>query len=134
MFSYIFELRRSLITLKIANRDPPPSFRTAQDLRNRIEHLPKVPEWHNQEIVLIGCEYTTKDPMVLYWRDGLEVVKQLFANPVFANSISYDAYQLVDPTTGLRVYGDFMSAEYAWQYQVLLSMTIWALTNLIAFC
>lgn len=59
--------------------------------------------------------------MVLYWRDGLEVIEQLFANPVFAQCIPYDAYQLVDPTTNLRVYGDFMSAEFAWNYQVRVS-------------
>lgn len=107
-----------LLVLQVKHSESPPSFQTAQDLRNRIEHLPTVPEWHHQEIELIGCIYKTKEPMVLYWRDGLEVIQQLFANPVFSNSIAYDPYQLVDPATGLRVYGDFMSAEYAWEYQV----------------
>lgn len=62
--------------------------------------------------------FPTKEPMVLYWRDGLELIAQLFANPVFSKSMGYDAYKLIDPLTGYRVYGDFLSAEYAWNYQV----------------
>lgn len=85
---------------------------------NRIGHLPDVPKWKHQEIKLSSVNYRTKDPMVLYWRDGLELIRCLFANPVFANSIEYDAYELVDPATGYRVYGDFMSGQYAWEYQV----------------
>lgn len=98
------------------NSQPPPSFQTAQDLRNRIEHLPPVPEWCHQEIKIDG--FRTKEPMVLYWRDGLQLIGQLFANPVFSKCMGYDAYQLVDPETRYRVYGDFLSAEYAWNYQV----------------
>jgi hypothetical protein len=56
--------------------------------------------------------------MTLYWRDGLEVIKHLFANPVFANCMETNPYQLLEADTGLRVYGEFMSAEYAWNYQV----------------
>lgn len=56
--------------------------------------------------------------MVLYWRDGLNLIAQLFANPVFSQCMGYDAYELTDPDTGLRVYGDFLSAEFAWKYQV----------------
>lgn len=93
-----------------------PSFATAKDLRNRIEQLPPVPEWHHQDLTIPG--YQTKDPMTLFWRDGLEVVKHLFANPVFANCMEFDAYKLLDNDTGLRVFGEFMSAEYAWNYVV----------------
>src|ERR1700692_2501027 len=58
------------------------SFTSPQDLQNRVECLPDVPRWSHQTIILPG--FWTKDPMTLYWRDSLEVVKYLFANPVFA--------------------------------------------------
>lgn len=80
-----------------------PSFATAKDLRNRIEQLPPVPEWHHQDLTIPG--YQTKDPMTLFWRDGLEVVKHLFANPVFANCMEFDAYKLLDNDTGLCLFG-----------------------------
>ena len=56
--------------------------------------------------------------MVLYWCDGLKVIEQLFSNPTFTNSIEYDAYELINNSTNYHVYGDFMSAQFTWQYQV----------------
>ncbi|KAF9220459.1 hypothetical protein BS17DRAFT_852137 [Gyrodon lividus] len=67
------------------NIDQPVSFNTAKDLWARIEGLPEVPRWHCQEIK-IGS-YKTKSPLMLYVRDGLEVIKYLFSNPVFAQCI-----------------------------------------------
>lgn len=57
--------------------------------------------------------------MVLYWRDGLEVIKFLYSNPVFARCMEERPYELRDPQQqNQRVYGNFMSGEYAWQYYV----------------
>jgi hypothetical protein len=80
--------------------------------------LPDVPRWHYQEIKVDN--YETKSPIVLYWRDGLEVVEHLFCNPMFGNSIDISPYQEFEAThRGLeRVYGEFMSAEHAWHIQV----------------
>ncbi|KAG1832346.1 hypothetical protein F4604DRAFT_1606038 [Suillus subluteus] len=63
-------------------KNNPPSFNTSKDLRTRIEGLPEVPRWYHQQIK-VGS-YKTKAPLMLYWRDGLDVVKHLFANPIFA--------------------------------------------------
>jgi len=95
-----------------------PSFTSAQDLRNRIEGLPEVPRWMYQEITIPG--YQTKDPIVLYGHDGLEIIKQLFANPVFANCMETTPYKLLDDEMNLQVYGEFMSAIYAWDYHVCI--------------
>ncbi|KIM83716.1 hypothetical protein PILCRDRAFT_88067 [Piloderma croceum F 1598] len=92
----------------------PLSFKTAKDLRHRIEVLPEVPRWEHQVIAMPG--YRTKDPMTLYWRDGLAVIGHLFANPVFANSIETTPYQLYDREDSVRAYGEFMSAQFAWDY------------------
>jgi Plavaka transposase len=58
-----------------------PSFTSSQDLRNHVESLPEVLRWFHQTITI--PDFRTKDPITLYWRDGLEVVKYLFANPYF---------------------------------------------------
>jgi hypothetical protein len=61
--------------------------------------------------------------MTLYWCDGLKVVKYLFANPVFATCMEMTPYKLLDKETGLPVYGEFMSGDFAWEYQV--SVPVW---------
>lgn len=64
--------------------------------------------------------YTTRDPIVLYYRDALDVVADLFGNPIFATCLETTPYQLIDlsTTANERVYGEFMSGEFAWDYQV----------------
>ena len=89
---------------------------SAQDIRNRVELLPGGPKWHHQ--VIIFPPYTTRDPMVLYYRDGLEVIASLFSNPVLKHAMEYTPYRLVEEETGARAYGEFMSGDYAWDYVV----------------
>ncbi|KAG1842449.1 hypothetical protein C8R48DRAFT_679004 [Suillus tomentosus] len=59
--------------------------------------------------------YKTTYPLQLIWRDALEVVKQLFGDPVFANHITFQPH-VVD-IGGQREYGDYMSANMAWKIQ-----------------
>ncbi|KAG1802822.1 uncharacterized protein HD556DRAFT_1489651 [Suillus plorans] len=80
-------------------KNNPPSFSTSKDLQARIEGLPKVPRWYHQQI-RVGS-YKTNAPLMLYWRDGLEVVKHLFANPVFAPCIDFQPYQEFEAFTVL---------------------------------
>ncbi|KAG1883457.1 hypothetical protein F4604DRAFT_1677774 [Suillus subluteus] len=77
-------------------RNNPPSFSTSKDLRVQIEGLPEVPRW-----------------------DGLEVVKHLFANPVFAPCMDFRPYREFEGTDldNQRAYGEFMSADLAWKIQ-----------------
>jgi hypothetical protein len=97
----------------------PPTFRSANELRHRVEALPAGPQWKTTKVSLQG--YATKSPMRLYWHDGLEVVKHLFSNPIFAPSIEtvpYRAYGMTDEGE-VREYGEFMSTDQAWKIQVL---------------
>ncbi|KAG1749362.1 hypothetical protein EDB19DRAFT_1904877 [Suillus lakei] len=96
-------------------KNNPPSFNTSKDLRARIEGLPEVPRWYHQQIK-VGS-YKTKAPLVLYWRDGLEVVKHLFANPVFGPCMNFQLYQEFEGADGQQAYGEFMSADLAWEIQ-----------------
>ena len=76
---------------------------------------------------------------MLYWRDGLDVIKHLFSNPIFASCIDLSPYQEYKETPQGQqcVYGEFMSADCAWNIQVssvfhtvLLLITITLQTNL----
>jgi hypothetical protein len=37
--------------------------------------------------------------------------------------MEFDAYRLFDQETNLQAYGEFMSAEYAWDYVVCTQLT-----------
>ncbi|KAF8546295.1 hypothetical protein OG21DRAFT_1427394, partial [Imleria badia] len=100
----------------------PPSFCTASDLHRRVESLPEVPCWHCTEIKVVP--YKTKEPLFLYWQDSLEVIKHLFSNLVSTSSMDYTLGALQHRITSLsgsnhcqRVYGEFMSADRAWEIQ-----------------
>jgi len=56
--------------------------------------------------------------MMLFWWDGLDVVTHLFANPIFANSMETTPYKLFEQEDNVRAYGEFMSAQFAWDYHV----------------
>lgn len=96
------------------------SFTSANDLRSRIEALPEIPRWKHQTLELSNSNFKPLTPIVLYWRDALEVAAHMASNPVFAQALEYDPYQLYDTsgTVRERVYGEFLSANWAWDYQV----------------
>ncbi|KAG2113016.1 uncharacterized protein F5147DRAFT_744309 [Suillus discolor] len=92
---------------------PRPSFKSADQLFGWIDALPSGPEW--QSTTLEFTNYTTARPIELIWRDGLEVVKDLFANPIFSNHMMYDPHIV---TTGSeREYGEFFTANMAFDIQ-----------------
>ena len=86
------------------------------DLINRIEVLPDIPCWSHQTISIPG--YKTKDPMTPFWQDGLVVAAHLFAHPVFAHCMETTPYVLSENEENMRVYGEFMSGQFAWNYHV----------------
>ena len=65
----------------------PLSFTSARALRAKVELLPGGPQWKSKTIVIPGG--ATRTPLVLYYRDGLEVFKHIFGNPEFKNSMSF---------------------------------------------
>ncbi len=49
--------------------------------------LPQPPAWKSRIVSVDGG--TTKEPLVLFYRDGLEVFKFLFGNPLFKELQDY---------------------------------------------
>ncbi|KAL4080617.1 hypothetical protein J3A83DRAFT_4355650 [Scleroderma citrinum] len=50
--------------------------------------------WHCTKIELIG--YKTTHPIYLIWHNGLEVIKMIFSNPIFAKVMTYDPHAIFD--------------------------------------
>lgn len=93
------------------------SFRSAKDLRSRAELLPAGPQWYCEKFSIPG--YATKKPIYLFYRNPLDCVKFLFANPIFANHIDFaprKEWTSADRST--RVYSEWMTSQSAWDMQV----------------
>jgi len=79
--------------------------------------------------------YSTKNPLVLYYRDPTECIEFLLKNPLFSGSIQYQPRQDFD-TSGGRVYGEWITSNGAWDLQVSVSdvlshfLFIWNVSSL----
>ncbi|KAG1796197.1 uncharacterized protein BJ212DRAFT_1206414, partial [Suillus subaureus] len=64
-----------------------PSFTSKDQLLDWVDTLPCFAEWKVSCLEFTG--YKTTHPIQLIWCNALEVVKQLFSDPVFANHITF---------------------------------------------
>ncbi|KAG6912215.1 hypothetical protein DXG01_016358, partial [Tephrocybe rancida] len=87
-------------------------FKSALKLRDAVESLPGGPEWKLVELNLKG--YTTKKPIRLLYRDGLEAVRHLFGNPVFAHHMEFDGVydEVLQGGRRQKEYSEFCTADY----------------------
>jgi len=94
--------------------DNQPSFKDKTHLYEWMEALPQGAPWHCMEIELTGYKLTHL--IHLIWQDGLEVIKGIFSNPVFAKDMTYDPH-VISTDKGWE-FGEFFSSTYAWALQV----------------
>ncbi|KAG1827707.1 hypothetical protein EV424DRAFT_1471504 [Suillus variegatus] len=85
---------------------------------NWMDALPCLAEWKVSKLEFTG--YKTVHPIQLIWRDALEVIKQLFSDPVFTNNITFQPH--VVHVGNQCKYGDYMSADLAWKIQDCLPL------------
>ncbi|KAG1802420.1 uncharacterized protein BJ212DRAFT_1226084, partial [Suillus subaureus] len=65
-----------------------PLFGSKDQLLAWMGSLPTGPKWCSTTLEITG--YPTVQPVQLIWCDGLEVVEDLFTNPIFTNHMTYD--------------------------------------------
>ncbi|KAH7903379.1 hypothetical protein BJ138DRAFT_1020738, partial [Hygrophoropsis aurantiaca] len=96
-------------------RTLPLSFRSAQQLRGRIELLPSGPKWRYR---VLKTSTPTKTPVRLFWRDPLECIEALFNNPLFHNKLDLVPRRVYRSEERLvRVYSEWMTGDTAWDMQ-----------------
>ncbi|KAG2040820.1 hypothetical protein BDR03DRAFT_1007982 [Suillus americanus] len=78
----------------------PLSFKNAKQLFTFMDALPVTPRWKCTPIHIDG--YTTTHPVNLIWQDALEVVHHIFGNPIFANHMEYNPYEINDNAPFIR--------------------------------
>ncbi|KAG2048335.1 hypothetical protein BDR06DRAFT_984837 [Suillus hirtellus] len=101
------------LKLKWFNDHTRPSFTTKDKLLDWMDSLPCFMEWQVSKIEFSG--YKTIYPIELIWHDALDVVKQLFSDPIFANHMMFIPHHI--SVSNQREYGDYMSADMAWKIQ-----------------
>ena len=62
---------------------------------------------------------TTKDPIRLFWRDGLECFEHLFSDPTFKGFMEFCPRKMYkNRDASCRIYNDLMTGDFAWDVQV----------------
>ena len=85
-----------------------------------MEDLPKAPVWKMQQVSLNG--YETAKPVVLFYRDPLEVIQALLRNPIFEGKWAFTVRRVYrDSNQQNRIYGNWMTRDGAWSAQVSIS-------------
>ena len=80
-----------------------------------MEKLPPGQRWRSSNIDIEDHEAVQPDPCLI-WRDGLEVVKDLFSNPLFANYVTYRPHKIIRDKE--REYSEFFTGIRAFEIQV----------------
>ncbi|KAG2353017.1 hypothetical protein BDR07DRAFT_1383624 [Suillus spraguei] len=78
-----------------------------------VASLPTGPKWCSMTLEI--TRYPTVQSINLIWHNGLEVVQDLFANPIFANHMTYDPHIVVDGDK--RKYSEYFMAQQAFEIQ-----------------
>ncbi|KAH7905390.1 hypothetical protein BJ138DRAFT_1138293 [Hygrophoropsis aurantiaca] len=96
----------------------PLSFRTAQELRKRVEMLPSGPRWKFKPVI---TESPTKRPLRIFYRDPVECLQAILSHPPFAEHIDFVPRKVFECAARLaRVYSSWMTGDSTWKLQVSL--------------
>ena len=79
--------------------------------------LPQPPGWKSRVVSVEGG--STKEPLRLFYRDGLEVFRFLFGNPLFENLQDFVASKVwADVGNDIRVFEGPFTGDHAYEIQV----------------
>ncbi|KAF8130114.1 hypothetical protein EV363DRAFT_1399319 [Boletus edulis] len=107
----------SLLSLTIVKRLSL-SYRTAKELRARIERLPSGPPWLCKRL---QTELPMKQPIRLFYRPPLDCIQSLLSHPLLAPHISFVPRKIWTSAARVcRIYEDWMSGDQAWEIQEVL--------------
>ncbi|KZS94794.1 hypothetical protein SISNIDRAFT_409274 [Sistotremastrum niveocremeum HHB9708] len=92
------------------------SFTSAKSYRAKMKQLPASVPWKWQELKFPG--FATKKPIIVYYRDGLDCIQSLLADPKYASDLDYvPRKEYTDAECTNRVYSEYMTGNNAWEIQ-----------------
>ncbi|KAF7325721.1 hypothetical protein MKEN_00422400 [Mycena kentingensis (nom. inval.)] len=89
------------------------TFKSAKELRQRVELLPTGPRWVAQTIKYPG--FPTKRPIVLFYRNSLDCAQLILRHPVLKKHI--DLIPTLLTQGGERIHKEWINSDSAWQMQ-----------------
>ncbi|KAJ3913268.1 hypothetical protein F5877DRAFT_52655 [Lentinula edodes] len=93
------------------------SFNTAQRLHDLTDLLPAVPCWKSKTMKTLPL-YPSRTPVVLYYRDAVEVLQDLMKSPLICDALNFSPLQIFEDSRKLvRVYDSWLSGARAWKMQ-----------------
>ncbi|KAJ3925536.1 MAG: hypothetical protein NXY57DRAFT_967666 [Lentinula lateritia] len=93
------------------------SFQTAQRLHDLADLLPPVASWKSRNMKTLPL-YSSKTPLVFYYRDAIEVLQDLMKSPLICNSLHFTPMQIFEDSRKLvRVYNSWLLGDRAWKMQ-----------------
>lgn len=94
------------------------SYKSAKDLRSRVEILPPTPQWGSLPLKT-HPDFPAKHQLDLYYRNPLECIEALMQNPMVIDFIGYSPMRIYRSAARvLRVYNEWLSGSAAWDVQV----------------
>ncbi|KAJ4484164.1 hypothetical protein C8J55DRAFT_426296 [Lentinula edodes] len=89
------------------------SFKTAQRLHEITDLLPP-----RARVMKTPPLYPSRTPVVLYYRNAVEVLQDLMKSPLICDSLNFAPLQIFEDSRKLvRVYDSWLSGNRAWQMQ-----------------
>ena len=86
-------------------------------MRTRNALLPATVPWKQVEVNVPGG--TTKEPLVLYFRDALECFKRFLANPLLRDHLDFvPRRENTNEEKTERLFNEIMTGDRAWTLQV----------------
>ena len=89
----------------------------------RAALLPATVPWKQVEIKVRGA--ITKEPLMLYYREAIECVKYLWANPLFSGHMDFiPRREYTGEEKTERLYNEMMTGDRAWSLQANILILI----------
>ncbi|KAG6372042.1 hypothetical protein JVT61DRAFT_8748 [Boletus reticuloceps] len=101
------------LKLKWFEQRPRPSFNTVDKLFGWLASLPQGTQWQSSSITFNG--FKTTHPIRFLYRNTLDVVQELFSNPMFARYMTYDPHVVMKGED--REYSEFFTGTRAYDIQ-----------------
>ena len=101
-----------------------PSFHNSRALLQRIDALPRGPEWICSTFRITGDELNKNgdrrtEDIELWHRDPVECIKELISNSAFRDKLAYTPLRMYEDEQRMnRIYNEMWTCDWWWNTQV----------------
>ncbi|KAG8948908.1 hypothetical protein FRC03_000539 [Tulasnella sp. 419] len=110
------------LKMKITRERTVPSFKNNYAFQNMLDKLPAGPKFKCKAFTVVGDlmdedDQPLTEELELWWRDPLEVIKEMLSNVMLANEMHYKPVRVSDASGSERFYDEMWTATWWWDIQ-----------------